>query len=933
MRGLNSKLNTFYNAISAIDADIVCVSETWLSEDILDRELFPEEFVVYRCDRDRRALGVSKGGGVLLAVRDVFDSKIYKINLSDLRDSFPTIDIVGCKIVVTNVFFIYVFVIYISPSISFEDYQSFINFFEIGSWFADGNVIVVGDFNATLFNINLNDRKVALLNNFQQFCNLKQMNNVFNSNNRFLDLIFTNMPTNVVKCDTPLVAEDSYHPALDVAVDCNVDIRRRFKKCTSTLNYNFRKANFTLMYDILSNTDWSPVLNSDTVYDSCNALYDILFSIFDLCVPIDIANKYKRQYPPWFGATIIRNIKEKSNAHKLYKKYKTTHYHERFKLLRSKCKILIDKAYKNYVANIQNTLIQDSKTLWSFINRKRGQTRIPGIMKYGEVEHKTPPEIMNAFGEYFSSVFTKPNLRLNENTFNTYSFQSSISIHTISETEVFTVLKKFKGSLLNGYDGVPSFLLHDAASSLAGPLHHLFTLILREENYPDIWKISRVCPVFKNGDHMDVSNYRPISILCNFSKALESILHDHIYNSIKHLLSPSQHGFIQKRSTVTNLACFTQYVAEAMDDQGQVDVIYTDFHKAFDTIDHHVLLLKLSKLGFSRSLCNLFESYLSDRKQYVEYRGNSSNMFTPTSGVAQGSNLGPIFFLLFVNDVVDDLKCEHLLFADDLKLFYKINTNNDCCTLQNDLDLISCWCQKNQLKMNISKCKVMTYTRKRNFIHHDYVLEDRILERCDVIRDLGVLFDSKLNFINHINNTIASASRMYGFLYRNCRDFDNIDCLVTLYNSFIRSKLEYGALVWYPIYQIHIQNIENVQRKFLKFLYYVSDGVYPERGYDYKRMVHRFGVATLQHRREVFSVTFLFNLIHGKIDCSMLLNGMLYNVPRLESRYEQTFFIPTCRTNIMRKAPISVMCSNFNRICSETDINFNRLIDIISHML
>lgn len=235
---------------------------------------------------------------------------------------------------------------------------------------------------------------------------------------------------------------------------------------------------------------------------------------------------------------------------------------------------------------------------------------------------------------------------------------------------------------MSGLDNIPSFLLRDTACILVKPLKYLFNLILNQSKFPEIWKKSRICPVFKRDDSKNVENYRPISILCNFAKTFEAVLYDRIYNSVKCIISPEQHGFMHKRSTTTNLACFTQYVSQSIDKRGQVDVIYTDFQKAFDQIDHYVLIEKLSRIGFSSKLILLMRSYLFGRNQHVEYLNIKSRQFSPTSGVPQGSNLGPLLFLIFINDLTETISCEKLLFADDMKIFYTINSINDCISLQ-----------------------------------------------------------------------------------------------------------------------------------------------------------------------------------------------------------------------------------------------------------
>lgn len=337
----------------------------------------------------------------------------------------------------------------------------------------------------------------------------------------------------------------------------------------------------------------------------------------------------------------------------------------------------------------------------------------------------------------------------------------------------------------------------------------------------------------------------------------------------------------------------------------------------------------LFAFGFSPRLLTLFQSYLFSRKQFVEYRGYKSNVFYPTSGVPQGSNLGPLLFLIFINDVVNCLHCETLLFADDMKLFYRIDSYDDCMMMQDDLCSLNSWCLTNRLILNIAKCKVMTYTRKHTAIAYEYSICNTVLDRVNSVKDLGITFDRKLNFIEQVNGMIANAYRSYGFIYRNCKDFTNVKCLLLLYFSFVRSKLEYGAIVWYPIYNIHSSNIERVQRKFLKYIMFVSDGVYPERGYCYNVMLERFNLMSLESRRFVHSIKFLYNVLQDKIDCIWIVNRINFNIPRITSRYKMTFYIDKARSNMMYRSPISIMCNNFNLICASCDINFSSFSDIL----
>ena len=199
---------------------------------------------------------------------------------------------------------------------------------------------------------------------------------------------------------------------------------------------------------------------------------------------------------------------------------------------------------------------------------------------------------------------------------------------------------------------------------------------------------------------------------------------------------------MQNRSTITNLLCVTQDLAETIDNNGKMDVIYTDMQKAFDTINHQLLLKKMSLLDFSDSLLALVRSYLMNRQHCVRYCNCMSNSFVLTSGVPQGSNLGSLLFLTFINDLPANVSCNKLLFADDLKLYHRIYSVNDCLALQHNANVLSFWSRTNLLQINEPKCYVMSYTKQKCPVSYPYKINDYTISRTDSFKDLGVIFDN-----------------------------------------------------------------------------------------------------------------------------------------------------------------------------------------------
>jgi ribonuclease P/MRP protein subunit RPP40 len=335
-------------------------------------------------------------------------------------------------------------------------------------------------------------------------------------------------------------------------------------------------------------------------------------------------------------------------------------------------------------------------------------------------------------------------------------------------------------------------------------------------------------------------------------------------------------------------------------------VVYTD------RLDHRILLCKLREFGLSESLLQFFESYLGSRKQFVMCNGFRSKEITVSSGVPQGSVLGPLFFIMFINDISVNIESNILMYADDLKVYRKISNTHDCEMLQRDIIRIQEWCKCNNLFLNVQKCHAMSYTNKSTTILFDYHIDHCLLTRDNMICDLGITFDTRLTFSNHINVIVSGALRSLGFIIRCTKNFSDIRSLNMLYFAFVRSRLEYGSIIWSSNCQTHIQNLEKVQRRFLKFLAHRIDGTYPERGRSQSELLERFECQDLKTRRVNASMSFLRNLIHYRIDCSNLLSKLYFLVPRLTSRNHVCFYLPTPRIDVQKHSPLYTMCENYN---------------------
>lgn len=349
---------------------------------------------------------------------------------------------------------------------------------------------------------------------------------------------------------------------------------------------------------------------------------------------------------------------------------------------------------------------------------------------------------------------------------------------------------------------------------------HIFHKSLEQGIFPTIWKKSFITPIHKQGNRATVSNYRPISILSAISKLFEKLVLIQISSHIRTVISPKQHGFLEGRSTITNLYIYSNII-RALENGASVHTIYTDFSKTFDRVDHNILLDKLYRYGFTGTTHDWFRSYLADRHLQVRINGYLSNAFNSTSGVPQGSHLGPILFNLFANDIGENIQSEYLLYADDLKIFRTVSNNLDAATLQEDIDSLSDWCHRNKLYLNAKKCFAVSYSRSNTIIHKNYYLDgNRISEQTEV-KDLGITIDSRLTFISHVDNITKHALKILGLINRTCRDFSNPHTLVRLFSSLVSPIIEYGSIIWSPSTAQLINKIEKIQTIFVKNLTYL----------------------------------------------------------------------------------------------------------------
>jgi hypothetical protein len=443
-----------------------------------------------------------------------------------------------------------------------------------------------------------------------------------------------------------------------------------------------------------------------------------------------------------------------------------------------------------------------------------------------------------------------------------------------------------------GVDNLPNMVLKHCAKHISKSLELIFNLSLREGKLPKVWKSARVVPIFKKGDNTLACNYRPVSLLIVTSKILEKCILKKVVPKFQGILTVYQHGFMAGRSTTTQLLEAYNIVNNILDSNEQCDVAYLDFSKAFDSVSHKLLIHKLYMYGIRSNLLSWFEDYLTNRSQHVVVNGANSDQVEVTSGVPQGSILGPFLFTLYINDMVQVIEnpCKLFLFADDAKILARIRNAQDFLLLQANLENLFNWSVKWKLNFNIKKCKIMTIASGRNMLMYDYYMGGSILERVNSFKDLGILVDNKLSWVCHITELKAKAFRNLGFIKRVLGPRAPLEVKKLLYIMYVRSILLYCSQVWSPWRKSDLCMIESVQRQATKYLTNYRDMSYVER----LRITH---LLPLSYVRELFDIIFFYNLAYGRLNVDLDRYYMMNRQMRRGRSVETNFGILVRRYN------------------------------------
>lgn len=866
IRSLRKNLDLLLANINALNTalDIIFLTETWISSsETCDYHL--DDFSFHANCNDHY-----RSGGVALFIRSSMDYEVSPI-------IFSSADVIKLKVQFGRIKVCFILV-YRFHFVSVNLFLSELNDFLAAD--KSNNKILLGDLNIDLTKDSLiRDEYLMLCASFGLESQLNDatrprsnscIDHVFcESRNDRYSLKLENMNLDVTDHNTILVTL-----TLDTIKNSRV-----VKSVPQS------KINYTVLVDSLNACDWSLVCNTTNP----NVAFSNFLTKFSFCLNQAkfscIGNRKNHKIKPWMTTNLLNLIRSRNLLSKRFSHNKSNSAlkHKLVKIS-AKIKSMIPKTKERYYKN-KFTNALNPKSKWTVVNdflgKNKNDNAIPPIEVGGTSSKSDPLLVANMFNDHFvkapyeilqnnqDNIHISDNIR-NELVHSIYT-TSSMYLYPTSENEIIAIVNSLKTNSSCGFDGVSNITVKYSIFSIANVLAFIFNLCLSEGIFPDKLKIGIVKPLYKKGSRKEINNYRPITLLSSFSKIFEKIIKVRLIDYLEKIqfLDARQYGFIKNSSTEKALISFLLPLHNSLNENLKTASLFMDISKAFDTVNHELLLSKMSQIGVRGVTLNLFISYLSNRVQTVSVNDVLSEERIVNVGVPQGSVLGPLLFLIYCNSIFRlDLHGQIIAFADDVALVYSSKNDQGITNcMKHDLVVLKKWLHVHNMILS-PKSKVMHYNVGVSvqdfcpFIFHSLLCNQSNcnnfcvpIEIVSSYKYLGVHLDSQLNFKNHVahlKTKLCYALRTFYYLRKICSP----EFLTILYFALVESHLQYGLTCWGGIYESNLSPIKSVQKCILKVINFL-----PRTTPSFPIFVHH-GILPLRYLY-VFKVLKMFYIMSG----------------------------------------------------------------------
>ena len=872
----NSKVKIEYFKEYVLENKILAMNftETWLDKTITKDIKIPG-YEVFRCDRKDR-----KGGGTAIYLNEDLEATVLlEVNIGRCEMIAIYIE----KINAINI------VVYRPPDTKIIDFNKILK--EIKELLSKMNtpepvVIITGDFNFPFVKwtkgahngcrwemINsgstLDERAqfLKLIEVFDNY-NLVQAIDEPTRERNTLDLIFTNDISIFTNTEITKSGLSDHH---QIEVTTNFKTNNRFVN-NDTQNYrgesefwqlNFRNDNVSWdnINKEINEVPWQTLFNGKNT-EECT--YIFLKCLLNICMKLIPRKNTKGK------SRIPRERKKLLNRLKMLKRTKHR--------TRSKPKVIVlDKKIQETEDMLlchrkterkikENAVIENMKknpkVLFDYINKQKDRDTKIGPFKIQNEYIYDLKEICKLLVDQYNSQFSINNDRpkINEEIFNNNNIEDGdLNDIELTEKDIIDAIGELNMNSAAGPDGIPAIFLINTKISIANPLKMILRKSLDEEKIPDIFKLAYVTPIHKGGSKLKPEQYRPVSLTSHVMKIFERVIKRNIMKHLteQNLINSGQHGFVPGRSTQTQLLQHYCDIFETLSEDTRIDTIFLDFAKAFDKVDHDILLQKVFNHKIKGKIGLWLKEFLNSRKYRVVANGEMSEEQSVLSGVPQGTVLAAILFVIMISDIDENVKNSIVrLFADDTRISRKIESEEDKVLLQKDLDIIYDWANKNLMKFNEGKFEQMSHGENKNIKIEPYKTQSgNEIKIGETVKDLGITANSNLLFREHIDNIVTSSKIMSGILLRTFSTRQEAP-MMRMFNSYIKSKLEYCSIVWSPWHQNEINKLERIQKNFTSKIHGLDQ-------LDYHERLKKLNLYSLERRRERYLIINAWQQIEG----------------------------------------------------------------------
>ena len=841
---IGNKMDELFNLVYSFSnrPAIIGISETWLSSNINDSELsINGQYTVFRSDRQTR------GGGVCLLIMNSLKPRLCNELLSkNCEVVWAECNLLKCNLKICCY--------YRPPYRSSNTLPDLSHCIALASRSnsPDSKLLVIGDFNVNL--LNQGHYLFDDLSDFSANHNLHQFVSqpTFYSpgiNPSLIDHIYSNDPGLITKVANLSPIGGCHHSV----IYCGLNIQPNKPKIVSRTIWQYSKANWDEANRQLS--DYQPQ-NGDDINYAWDHFHTYYMEVMNQCIPLKLF-KCKSKETPWLNEELRKLCRKKHSLFRKWKKSQKSSDYSKYKVVRNKLTNRLKYAKHSFFASLLENE-SPSKRFWGYCKTHSGQATIPDSIHYNGVCASSPTDIANTFSQFFAECFNHADA--SNTPIPQYNFSSTLSCFSCSSSDVLSLVHKLANNSAAGIDGITSRMLKNTATSICPTLCRLFNLSLTTGRVPDAWKVSRVIPIFKAGDPHAATNYRPISLQPICAKLLEKIIHRNILDHLANIdiLTKRQFGFLPKSSTSDALITALHDWYGSIEDRKSIVMALFDLSKAFDRVPHHPLLRKLGAVGLTGPILSWLKSYLSNRSQLVSVHAVDSDPVPVISGVPQGSVLGPLLFLVYVNDLCFSNFSSNsslVLYADDITLYKPLSHSSDLADFQADINTIHSWFVSNHLSANASKTKAMVISTKKNpYSDMQLYLDNQVIERVSSAKFLGILISDSLSWSLYIDHICKKARRIIGFIHR---AFSSAPICTRriLYLAIVRPILEYGSVTWHPLNTTLTNRLEACQR-------FAARVILQSWNLSHEDLLQKSNLPLLSKRRDYATLCHLYKILH-----------------------------------------------------------------------